>query len=359
MLSGILRWSNLAVLVWWAGSFVAFVLYGQAFVAHPTVWVPLLCTAAGWFFVILIHEIGHAGASIACGWRVLAFAVKPVGLHLPTRTITLLPRSHMSDAGGYVASVPKSRAQGTVLRKAIIVASGPVACLALAAAALLLRQFWLRALDTQFLIQSNFGTAVAIQACLSAFMSLLPYENSDGAQLLALLRRTPEWEAQRPYGWARGMLDYNVRLRDLPTWLVVAQGELPFPERKRYLAGLEIGRVLDADQPNYPRARRMIDAYRARYGGGAWLDSCDAYLAAVGEGDAEGAAARLWKGEPDPGLMAMQHAASASVLAVQGDAVGMKRELAAMRRANRAMSPYRNATFRDIERRIRAALRPA
>jgi len=361
MLSGILRWSRLAALIWWAGTFWAFMLYGLAFVAYPTLWVPISCTIAGMVFVILIHETGHAAAAIACGWRVLVFAVCPFGLHLPTRTITFLPRGYREDAGGFVASVPRSQARGTRARRFIIVASGPAACFVLAGAALVVRELWLRGIDTRLLVASNFGLAIAVQACVSGLISLLPYDGSDGEKLLVLARPDPERLLHAPCGWMATQLHYNVRLRDLPEWLIAAQRAVPHPgaEPDRHGEGIDIGRILDADRPDFARARERIDAYRTRYGGSAWLDSCDAYLAAIGEGDAVGAAARLWKGESDPGAQSMEHAARASVLAVQGHEAGMQAELRAMRKAVRARSPYRNATFRDIERRIRAALRPA
>lgn len=211
------------------------------------------------------------------------------------------------------------------------------------------------------MIASNFGLAIAIQSCVFAAISLIPQGGSDGAHIIAMARRDPEKDAIWPYVWARTMLDFNLRLRDLPGWLLAAQRDLPFPEKEReqYLAGLEIGLALDAEVPDYSRARALIDSHLVHYGASAWLASCDAYLAAIGEGDAEGAARRLWSGEPDRQVMAIQHAAKASVLAVQGDRRGMRAELLRMRKANRADCPYRNATFRDIERRIRAALRPA
>jgi hypothetical protein len=155
------------------------------------------------------------------------------------------------------------------------------------------------------------------------------------------------------------LLSFNVRLRDLPEWLVAAHRAVPHPGGDRHADGIDIGRALDGDPPDHARARLLIDAYRERYGASAWLDSCDTYLMAIGEGDAEGAAARLWCGQPDPAGQAMQHAAKASILAVQGDKKGMGAELRLMRRAVRTQSPYRNATFRDIEHAIRAGLRSA
>lgn len=358
MLSGILRWSKLAVLVWLIGTFWAFMLYGLAFVRTPTPFGAIACTVAGSLLVTIVHETGHAVAALACGWRVIVFSVWSLGLHLPTRSLAW-QRGDEQGARGYVVSVPRTPAAGTTARWIWIVAGGPLACLLFAALALISWQTWLRGIDTRGLIASNFGLALAIQACLSAFRSLLPHGESDGAKLIEAARPSPEWLGHRACGWIGTSLHYNVRLRDLPAWMVAAHRAIPHEDGGRHADGIDIGRTLDAEQPDFAEARVLIDAYRARHGGSAWLDSCDAYLTAIGEGDAEAAATRLWQDEADPQMQSMQHAARASVCAARGDAPRMDVELAAMRKAVRARSPYRNATFRDIECRIRAALRPA
>jgi len=359
MLSAILRWSNVAVPIWVIGTFWAFMLYGLAFIRTPTPFEAIACTIAGSLLVTLVHETGHAVAALACGWRVIVFSVWSVGLHLPTRSLAWQRRSDEQRAYGYVVSAPRTPGAGTTARWMWIVAGGPVACLLFAAFALVSWQTWLRGIDTPRLIASNFGLGLAIQACLSAFLSLLPHGDSDGAKLIEAVRPSPRWLEHRACSWIGTSLHYNVRLRDLPAWMVAAHRAIPHEDGGRHADGIDIGRALDAEQPDIAHARALIDTYRVRHGGSVWLDSCDAYLAAIGEGDPETATVRLWQGEPDPQMQSMQHAARASVCAARGDAPGMDAELAAMRKAVRARSPYRNATFHDIERRIRAAQRPA
>lgn len=354
MLAGAWRWSTLATVVSLAATLWSFMLYGLALGPMPTPLPAILCIVAGWLLVTFVHEVGHAAAALVCGWRVLVFAVRPIGLHLPTRTLAWLP--HNREYAGYVASVPRRRKAGTPRRWIGIVAGGPAACVLLSGFALILRETWLRELNAPNLIASNFGLGLAIQATASAIVSLLPFGKSDRALILAAMRRDAEWSMHRPCSWQNTMLAFNVRLRDLPEWLVEAQRAVPHPSEdgERYADGIEIGRLLDYEPPNFAEARARIDAYRARYGGGAWLDSCDVYLAAIGEKDVERAAAMLWQGAAD-GSEPMLRAADAAVAAARHDAVGMRKQLKAMRAAVRKQSPYRNATFRDIERRIRAS----
>ena len=140
MLSGILRWSALWVLIWLVGTACAFMLYGSAFVATPTLVAAIICTVVGGLIATLVHEAGHAVAALACGWRVVAFSVRPIGLHVPSRRLVWLPREHRKDLGGYVASVPTTLARGTIGRWMWIVAGGPAASLLFAAIALISRE---------------------------------------------------------------------------------------------------------------------------------------------------------------------------------------------------------------------------
>lgn len=354
MLAGVWRWSTLAALVEVVSVLWAFMLYGLALGPMPTPFPAILCTAIGWLLVIFVHEIGHAVAALTGGWRLLVFAVWRIGVHMPTRTLTWMPRNR--ENAGYVASVPRSLEAGTPRRWMWILAGGPAICVLFAVVALILRETWLRELDSPELIASNFGLALAIQAFASAIVPLIPFNNSDGALLLATMRRDSDWGVHRPCSWQNSMLHYNVRLRDLPEWLLAAQRAVPHAgdDDGRYADGVELGRLLDRDSPDFTQARLKIDALRARYGDSAWLNSCDAYLAAIGEKDPERAAAMLWQGAPD-GSEPMVHAADAAVAAARHDAVAMDKHLKAMRAAVRKQSPFRNATFRDIERRIRAA----
>ena len=197
----------------------------------------------------------------------------------------------------------------------------------------------------------------------SGLFSLLPHMrvagNSDG-DILRLLRRADDrWDALRPLAWLRGLQDSNVRLRDLPHWMLDAARAIPLPPDglARYMATMEIGIVLDTGPVDAASARRQIDEYRTRYGSSEWLDSCDAYLTAMWEGDSARARDALWKGAVTINdLRPLALAAKAAVAARAGEVSVARKLLADMRNALKAKSPLRDGTFNDIGRQIEALL---
>jgi hypothetical protein len=304
-------WTSLRTLIWLGFVFCAFCLYGSAFVAVRSLVPAALCTVAGGFLITLLHEAGHAVVAMLCGWRVLVFAVRPFGLHIPTRAFVSLPRDYGLRGHGFIVFVPRALRNGTRRRWMATVASGPGACLIFTAAALALYP-WARGFDTQEFLSSHFVLALAVQALSSAIVSLTPLGNSDGAQLWKAARASA-WTAHDRLGiWLGTMLTYRVRLRDLPQWMLaeIRTAELD-DDSAKYMEGIEIGILLDSDSPDYRAVRPLIDQYRARHGDGAWLDSCDAFVLAVAERNSDAAQARLWTGETAPELMPMKYAAEA------------------------------------------------
>jgi len=203
--------------------------------------------------------------------------------------------------------------------------------------------------------------AFGMQAASSCIFSLLPNmranRTSDGDALRALRRDHASWRL-RPMIWMHTLLNANVRLRDLPPWMIAAARTMPSPpdEVTQALDTIDIGIVLDTVPVDAARARRMIDDHRARYGASEWLDSVDAYLAAMWEGDGPRARATLWSGARSEGLRPMVMAAEAAVAAREGDAATARSRLIEVRRAVRAQSRFYNATFHDIGRQIEGLL---
>jgi hypothetical protein len=154
----------------------------------------------------------------------------------------------------------------------------------------------------------------------------------------------------------------QVRLRDRPAWMVAAAESATYPTEEigshmtRYLATAEIGTVLDSVTVDVPLARRLIDEHRATYGDGDWLASCDAWLAAIWEGDAERASAALARHRGKTTIPQMTLAAEAAIAARTGDASTAKARLREMDKEIRQLSPFRDETFRDIRRQVEALL---
>ena len=351
---GALRVSSILVSLW------ALLCYLAAFNSGNGPFLGFACWAIGLRISTLIHEFGHAAAVRACGWRVLVFVVRPFGLQIPNRNLFMARRAQHPGAGGWVSMVPRSQAAGTRARLAIIIAAGPVISLAVAVVAMGGAPLWLAASDRYDLRVSLIGFAFGVQALHSGLFSLLPHPrvagNSDGDILRMLRRADAGWDAIQPLVWLRGLLDCNVRLRDLPHWMLDAARAIPLPPDglAQHMATIEIGIVLDSTPVDAVLARRRINEHRALYGSSEWLDSCDAYLTAIWEADAARAQDALWKGAATEDMRPLVLAAMAAVAARAGEASVARTLLADMRSTLKAKSPYRNPTFRDIGRQIEA-----
>jgi hypothetical protein len=330
--------------------FYALILFSVPY--SPLLGIPLWLV--GQWLITLLHEAGHALAARACGWRVIVFAVRPFAIRLPDRDIVFLGRRWYTRQSGWVLSVPARPAVATRGRFAIIVAAGPVVCLLLAVPLLAATTAPGRGAG---LIACGFGV-LALRSCL---FSLLPSTHAGGTsdgQSLWRLWRDESWTTLRPALWLKAMLDYNIRLRDLPRWMIDAVPEpAPVEEwRVRYVATMEIGIVLDSMPVDVARARKLIDAYRVRFGATEWLDSVDSYCAAIWEAEGEKAQATLWTGQRSEEMRPMVLAAEAAVAARRGDGATARMRLDAMRGAVKAESPFHNATFDDIGRQIEGLL---
>lgn len=174
---------------------------------------------------------------------------------------------------------------------------------------------------------------------------------TDGAKLWALfkLRTMPT-----ALTWLVTARRYKLRLSDLPVWLVTTARETASEEIAILLDAVEIGMLLDAGDRTAARAK--LSAYVDRHGPNEWSAYCDAFLAAMFEGDAASAAARYWKGEKAPELASLSHAAQAAIDARAGLRQAARVQLKAMRRALRAESPLRDPTYTLIAKRVEALL---
>lgn len=318
----------------------------------------------GYWLLLAVHEMGHAVATWLVGWRVLAIGIGPLGYHFHNREFAFVPRSKRTEHAGFVLPVPTSAARCTVGRNIFVTAAGPAANLILAAG--LFAAWWLGPLpgadDTVdpplILLGIAVGSlALGIQSLLPSFHEKF---SNDGDNIRTNLGLKPiEWSNERAIAYLAAALRYQMRLRDLPSWMIDEAAESTAHtdgDHRRYLETVLIGIVLDSPPVDVAEARQMLDEFRDRYGSSEWLDSCDAYFTAVWEGDAARARASLWRGSYNEEIKALMLAAEAAVLAREGRATEASQKLREMRSAIKKKAVFPDHTFRDIDRQIQAIM---
>ena len=134
---------------------------------------------------VVIHELGHAAAGLAAGFRLLSISFGPVGFSQVGRRWRVDVVRGPLGRGGGTSVVPRETAH-LRRRMVLMVAGGPAATLALAAAALA----GIRAGHTGL-----FGWLLLGIAAVTALLSLVPQASrelvNDGAHLWKLCRGGP------------------------------------------------------------------------------------------------------------------------------------------------------------------------
>lgn len=308
---------------------------------------------------VLVHELGHAIAAWLVGWRVVTIAVWPIAWLLPHNEIVVGRGGRFSDVGGYVRTTPRRLSHHGVIQNFIITAGGPLASLALAVGGLLCFAPLLdgRLLSDGARASMSVMAALGVISGLAILSSLWPTRDSDGGHMLNhLLRRARMAGAAQAdmVHWMRSFLADNVRLRELPQWMMDAaraDAKAGTPEAAD-VEGLEIGRALDADPPDVETARALSARYRETHGGSGWLDSIDGFIAAVYDADPQTASACLARLAPGEEKHELALAVLAAIYAREGDITTSAIKLDAMDTANASSSPFLNHTYRDIRRQI-------
>lgn len=312
---------------------------------------------------ILIHELGHAAAALLVRWQVIVFAVNRLAWHLHNRQFAILPRGYIEEAGGWVLSVPSSSATDTRLRYALVIAGGPAFSLIQALAAGFVaylvepgKRIWLIRAD---LCWAGFALC-GLWAFWSTIVPRVKKAGSDGSKLLRLYRQARRDEPPEPLRWPLGLLRRQVRLRDIPEWMMEAARAPSQTDqvRARGIAALEIGQALDRDPVDVALTRSLIDAFWKEFEADDWLRACDAYLAAVYERDEERANSMIAELGNRTKIPQMEGAARAAVCMLAGDEQAACGWLDYMDAAIRANSPFRDLTARDIRTQIEA-VRPS
>jgi len=323
----------------------------------------LLSLVALWF-VVLVHEMGHAVSAAANGWRVAVFVAGPLGFHVENREFAYVSRTKRLELAGYVLPYPSSSDVWTRKRAICIYAGGPAASALFTIALAILALLWAGTEKNVGLYDpSLIAAGLAIFSLAITVGTLLPApagkHPSDG-QSIARLVRTPEaeWRKTRSIIRLAALVKHKLRLRDLPLWMLEdAQTQaLGMHELEQAVAALTIGIVLDSAPVDTQSARQLIDEYRRMNGDSAWLSCCDAYLAAVWENDPDRGRTVLWKAPVDDDLKPLRFAAEAAVKAREGSSTEAKQLLAEMRSAIGHRSAFTDPTFNDIESQVEAIL---
>ncbi len=357
------RWRG----VIWTGSGVILVYVAILYLGASPPSVRLLACAiflpAGYYLCTWIHEIGHALAAIAVRWRVVVFAVHPVAYHLVNRELARMHAKDAEDLGGYVVAVPAEDQALSLRRWAAVILGGPIANVAFFAILIFVVIGSVDAPARHGVGSERFqwelaGFALAIQSLHVGIFALLPSlranVRSDGENLIGLYRERRSLRGMLAHIWLTAMGEHKIGLANQPQWLVdraVAEAVVS-PQLAAAVACHRIGRVLDSESVDVEHARSLLDAFLSRYGENEWRAYCDAYLSAVYEGAGERAQVLLQQVEASLHLEPLRLAAEAGVAARLGQETDVQARLNEMDAALAASSTFRDATFRDIRRRI-------
>lgn len=314
---------------------------------------------AAWFlFDTFAHELGHAVAAKLSGWRVNVFAVGPIAYHLINHDFAILPRKQRQEFGGFVLPSPSSQEVWSRQRHIAISAGGPVANLLLCAS-LFAWVLWSpsQAYDANQLNVPMFLSALGIASLGTALTNGLPIgsKRHDGGHIASYKTMSDdEFEQWRAPVQIESMLNHQIRLRDLPHWMLDEYRSNTklldeHPVLSRVVHTYDVGIILDSPPVNLMQGRKYLDDHLKLYGDSEWLASCDAYFTAIWEKDGPAARSRLWQGEQhDDGLVPLVLAAKAAVAAQLGEKAMATDYLRQMRVARSRRSIFPDYTFRDI-----------
>ncbi|MBA2933089.1 M50 family metallopeptidase [Sphingomonas sp. CGMCC 1.13654] len=344
--------------------FAPLLVYAGSFRDQPNILYGFLALTVGGLVSTLVHEIGHAATALACGWRIVTFAVRPFGWQVPSRSFAFVPRRYRKGLSGWVAAVPRASDDRAKMHWSRIIAAGPMASLILAAASFAAMLLLPGPSDSAFIDPKGLALGFMLQSLYTCVFTILPAVRpggmSDGTQWRALRKADERYSRDKAIVWMNTLLVNKVRIRALPGWMVdeAEQAAEAREDISPYVATVRVAQVLDAETVDVARARHLIERFRVTHATPAldeWLASCDAYVAAVWENDAVRAKARLVE-RGGSASSALFRAAEAAVAARTGDKALMRSKLKAMWAALRLESPFRDDTYRTIDRRIRALL---
>lgn len=86
---------------------LAYVGFSNAYVTELGPWLALITWLGAYWLVIVVHELGHAGAAILCGWKIVVIAVGPIGYQIHNREYALIPRAKREERAGLFSPFPE------------------------------------------------------------------------------------------------------------------------------------------------------------------------------------------------------------------------------------------------------------
>jgi hypothetical protein len=284
---------------------------------------------AGSFAAIVAHELGHALAAWAVGWRVWIISALPVCLRLgfAPRLSAELRR----DVGGYVLASPRTDAHDSRWRGVVVSAGGPLTSFALGAAPILwLMRFPAGSWETPQ--QAGLlGSALAFSfySLLAGAYSAWPVRMADGApndagmivEEIAGERDEPE---ARAAFWAFLLFEHGIEPGAWPAWMREGvRSACAGPAPSALAVYLGFAAALEAED---------VGAARALVSGSAHdlAKVLRAYLLACVDDAPDAAEAELAAVEEDldwDGLLRFRALALVRILAADGDDDGARRRL--------------------------------
>lgn len=276
-------------------------------------WLPL------WIFmVLLVHELGHVLGGRRAGMRFLLLMVGPLKVWRDADRLRFGWNGALGTWGGLAACLPTDLVDLSPRMKRLV-AGGPLASLALAAAAGLGAAAVPAPVGTHLAFVALFSAAIFVATAIPARAGGF---RSDGAQWLELHRGSPEVEQRHLVIALFGASLAGVRPRDYDRDLLRLALALPAEETSSVAAhALGLAAALDAGDPvavqrHAQELERRIDAYPRPFQAGIAMEL--AYVAAR-EGRLDAARAWLQQGRSGVTEKAQRLRAEAAVALAEDD----------------------------------------
>lgn len=239
----------------------------------------------GWLPTIFVHELGHAIAAQASGWRVWMFSVGPFVFRLYPHFKLEFGSPLAIDAGGFVLPAPKTEAANTKARGICVTAAGPFVSVAAALASYLCALPFIDGGGADLVLA---GTLVAFSASSwgSAALTLWPFSTdgipNDARKIWYSLQSS---YLPSPRQYAAALTHHGFAREDFDPWIRDIAVAAHFKEvtlAERFLSAIE--------SSDFANAREMLGDEPD-----PTLDLMRAYLDANVDGDTAAAEAKLMR----------------------------------------------------------------